>query len=156
MTEPTGDTISTTRYVRPSFRMLPDVTAESEAFWTGGERGELVVYRCRSCGHFFHPPAPACFRCQSRDVGAEATSGRARVAASTVTEHQWFDGWPPPYLIALVELDDEPDVRLTTNIVDCPFGEVFIGMEVEVTFERWQDELGEVWIPLFRPVGGAG
>jgi len=26
-------------------------------------------------------------------------------------------------------------------------------MAVEVTFEHWQDELGEVWIPLFRPVG---
>ena len=54
---------------------------------------------------------------------------------------------------AEMELDDEPDVRLTTNIVDCPFGEVRIGMAVEVTFEHWQDELGEVWIPLFRPAG---
>jgi len=151
---PSGDLRAAgAHYVRPGFRMLPDMTPESRSFWTGGERGELLIYRCRSCGHFFHPPTPACYRCQSREVGPEATSGRARVAASTVTEHQWFEGWPPPYLIALVELDDEPDVRLTTNIVGCPFDEVRIGMAVEVTFEHWQDELGEVWIPLFRPAG---
>ncbi len=143
------------RYVKPDFRMLPEITPESEAFWTGGRQGELLIYRCRSCGRFFHPPAPACFRCRSRDVGPEPASGRARVAASTVTEHPWFPGWPPPYLIALVELDEQPDVRLTTNIVGCAFGDVAIGLPVDVTFEHWQDELGEVWVPLFRPVGAA-
>ena len=141
-------------YARPGFRMLPDVTADSEAFWSGGGQGQLLIYRCRSCGHFFHPPAPACFRCQSRDVGPEPVSGRAKVAATTVTEHQWFEGWPPPYLIAIVELDEESDVRLTTNIVDCSYDDVSIGMPVEVTFEQWEDDLGAVWIPLFRPVRG--
>ena len=142
-------------YVRPVSKMLPDVTAESSAFWTGGEHDQLMIYRCRSCGRFFHPPAPACFRCQSTDVGPEPASGRAKVAASTVTDHRWFEGWPPPYLIALVELDDEPDVRLTTNIVGAPFEEVHIGMAVQVEFEHWTDEIGDVWIPVFRPVGSA-
>jgi uncharacterized protein len=141
-------------YARPSFRMLPELTPESTAFWTGGERGELVIYRCRSCGHFFHPPTPACYRCQSREVGPEPTSGLAKVAATTLNAHRWFEGWVPPYLVALVELDDEPDVRLTTNIIECAFGDVFIGMPVEATFEHWEDELGEVWVPLFRPVEG--
>jgi uncharacterized OB-fold protein len=65
-----------------------------------------------------------------------------------VNHHQWFDGFPPPYVIAIVELDDEPDVRLTTQIVDCPIERVHVGMEVEVVFEQWED----VWLPLFRPV----
>jgi uncharacterized protein len=152
----TVDPAVSPRYVRPSSKMLPEVTPESEAFWTGGQRGELLIYRCRSCGRFFHPPTPACFRCQSRDVGPERTSGRAKVAARTLDVHPWFEGWPPPYLVVLVELDDEPDVRLTTNIVDCAFEDVYIGMPVEVTFEHWADELGEVWLPLFRPAGAEG
>jgi uncharacterized protein len=141
------------KYVRPASKMLPDVTAESHAFWTGGERNDLMIYKCRSCGRFFHPPAPACFLCQSTAVAPEPVSGRATVAASTVTDHKWFADWPPPYLIALVELDDEPDVRLTTNIVGCAFEDVHIGMAVQVLFEHWSDELGDVWIPVFRPVG---
>jgi uncharacterized protein len=133
---------------RPAFRLLPDPTPESAAFWAGGQRGELLIYRCANCGHWFHPPAPACFRCRSRDVAPEPVSGRASVAAFTVNRHQWFEGFPPPYVVAIVELDEEPDVRLTTQIVDCPVDDVRTGMPVEVVFEHRED----VWLPLFRPV----
>jgi uncharacterized OB-fold protein len=50
--------------------------------------------------------------------------------------------------VAIVELADEPDVRLTTNVMDCDPGDVHIGMPVEVLFEQWDD----VWVPVFRPV----
>jgi len=65
-----------------------------------------------------------------------------------VNHYPWLETKPPPYVVAIVELDDEPAVRLTTNVVDCPIDEVRIGLPVEVTFERRDD----VWIPLFRPV----
>jgi uncharacterized OB-fold protein len=133
---------------RPAFRLLPGPTPESKAFWTGGERGQLLVHRCRSCRRWFHPPIGACFRCRSREVGPEPVSGRASVAAFTVNHHQWFEGFPPPYVIAIVELDEEADVRLTTQIVECPIEEVHVGMAVQVVFEQWED----VWLPLFRPV----
>ncbi|MHB2024876.1 MAG: Zn-ribbon domain-containing OB-fold protein [Mycobacteriales bacterium] len=132
----------------PAFRLLPEVTIESAAFWTGGAKGELLIHRCRSCGRWFHPPVGACFRCRSRDVGPEPASGRATVAAFTVNHHQWFEGFPPPYVIAIVELAEEADVRLTTNIVDCAAEDVRVGMPVEVVFEERED----VWLPLFRPV----
>src|ERR1700728_1296931 len=121
---------------------------ESSAFWTGGAKGELLIYRCRSCGRWFHPPVGACFRCRSREVGPEPASGRAVVAAFTVNHHQWFEGFPPPYVVAIVELEEEPDVRLTTNIVDCAIEDVHIGLQVTVLFEERED----VWLPLFRPV----
>jgi len=70
--------------------VLPEVTADSRAFWTGGADGELRIYRCRSCQRYFHPPVGVCFRCHSRDVGPEAVSGRATVATYTVNQHPWF------------------------------------------------------------------
>lgn len=135
-------------YVRPDQRPLPEATWESESFWHGGSEGNLLVHRCRSCGHHFHPPAPACFRCRSTDVGPEPVSGRATVAGVSVNVHQWLPGFSPPYAVAIVELVEEPDVRLTTNVVGCDPADVHIGMSVEVVFEQWDD----VWIPLFRPV----
>jgi uncharacterized OB-fold protein len=132
----------------PAYRMLPEVTQYSEAFWTGGAHDELRIYRCQSCRRWFHPPTAACFRCRSRDVGPETASGRARVAAFTVNEHPWFPGFPPPYVVAIVELDDEPDVRLTTNIVGCQLDRLAVGLPVRVVFEERDD----VWIPLFVPV----
>jgi uncharacterized OB-fold protein len=133
---------------RPDSRILPDATWESQAFWAGGERDELLIHRCRACGHFFHPPAPACFRCRSMEVGPEPVSGRATVAGFSINVHQWLPGFPPPYVVAIVEIEEETDVRLTTNIVGCDVDAVYIGMPVAVLFEHWDD----VWIPLFRPV----
>jgi uncharacterized OB-fold protein len=71
---------------RPAYRVLPAVTAESAAFWTGGAEGELRIYRCKSCQRYFHPPVGVCFRCHSRDVGPEAVSGRATVATYPVED----------------------------------------------------------------------
>lgn len=133
---------------RPQFRMLPAIDPLTRDFWTGGQKGELRIHRCRGCGRFFHPPAAACFRCQSFDVAAEPVSGHGTVAAFTVNHHPWLPGFPPPYVVALVEIREEPGVRLATNIVGCDPEQVAIGMPVEVTFEQWED----VWLPLFAPV----
>jgi uncharacterized protein len=146
-------------YQRPQFRLAPSPTTESAPFWTGGRRGELLISRCHACGKFFHPPGPACFRCRSTDVAPEAVSGRATVAAYTINRQPWIPGFEPPYIVAMVELAEQPDVRLMTNIVGIPLDEMRIGLEVEVFFEDWTDISGEedtrVWIPLFRPVGAA-
>jgi uncharacterized OB-fold protein len=140
--------MSDAAHERPAERVLPAPTVESSAFWRGGADGSLTIYRCRSCTRLFHPPAPACFRCRSTDVGPEPVSPRAKVATFSINRHAWYAGFPPPYVVAIVELDEQPDVRLTTNIVACPPEEVYIGQPVEAVFEAWDD----VWIPVFRPV----
>ncbi|MCW2717886.1 OB-fold domain-containing protein [Pseudonocardia sp.] len=137
-----------TGYVAPALRLLPDPTPESLPFWTGGERGELLICRCRSCGHWFHPPAPACFRCRSTEVGPEPASGRGSVAAFTINRQPWIPGFAPPYVVAMIEITDEPGVRVVSNVVDVPVEDVHVGMEVAVFFEQHED----VWVPLFRPV----
>ncbi|PPJ21615.1 DNA-binding protein [Nocardia nova] len=124
----------------------------SEAFWTGGREGRLLIYRCRSCERWFHPGGPVCFRCRSTEVGPQATSGRGRVAAYTINRQPWIPGFEPPYVVAMIELDDEPDVRVVSNLVGVALDEVAVGLEVEVFFEQWDD----VWLPLFRPVEGVG
>jgi uncharacterized OB-fold protein len=142
-------------YQRPQLRLAPSPTAESHAFWTGGRNGELLITRCHGCGHFFHPPGPACWRCRSRDIAPEPVSGRAVVAAYTVNRQNWIPGYEPPYIVAMVELAEEPDVRLITNVVDVAPQELRMGMAVEVFFEVWTAVSGaedsRVWLPLFRP-----
>ena len=74
-------------------------------------------------------------------------SGRARVATFTVNHQPWYPGMDPPYVIAIVEIEEQADVRLMTNIVSCDVEDVKIGMPVTVRFEHQDD----VWIPLFEP-----
>jgi uncharacterized OB-fold protein len=152
----TAEAASVPAYTRPGLRLAPAPTAESKAFWTGGARGELTISRCHGCGHFFHPPGPVCWRCRSIDVAPEAVSGRATVAAYTINRQPWIPGLEPPYIVAMVELAEEPDVRLITNIVGLAIEDIRVGLEVEVFFEDWTAASGEedtrVWLPLFRPV----
>src|SRR5262245_26516949 len=107
-----------TAYIKPALRLTPSPTPESQAFWTGGRDGLLLISRCRDCGHFFHPPGPACWRCRGKDVAPEAVSGRATVAAYTINRQAWIPGFEPPYVVATVELAEQADVRLVTNVVD--------------------------------------
>lgn len=143
-------------YQRPDLRLAPSPTPESAAFWTGGRDGDLLISRCRACGHFFHPPGPACWRCRSTDVAPEKVSGRASVAAFSVDRQPWIPGFEPPYIVAIVEIAEERDVRLITNVVDVEPEDMRIGLEVAVFFEDWTGFSGaedtRVWIPLFRPV----
>lgn len=138
-------------YTRPDFRLAPQPTNESVAFWAGGEHGELRIMRCHACGHFFHPPAPVCFRCRSTDVAPEATSGRGVVAAYTMNVQPWLPGFPPPYVVAMIELAEDRDVRITSNVVDVDPADMSVGLEVEVFFEEWGEGEDRVWLPLFRP-----
>ncbi len=134
----------------PPNRPQPQVYPWTEFYWTGGADGTLRIQRCNACGRLNHPSGPVCLVCRSFDMGIAEVSGRATVAGFTVNHHQWLPGFVPPYVIAVVQLDDDPDVRITTNIVGCPIEAVVIGMRVEVTFEH-QDA---VWFPLFRPIPG--
>jgi uncharacterized OB-fold protein len=59
-----------------------------------------------------------------------------------------------PFVVAIVEIVEQPSVRLTTNLVNCAIDDVKIGMPVKVTFERHADPDGDIYIPLFEPATG--
>ncbi len=130
----------------PPFRLLPRLEGEAAFFWTSGSEGVLRLLRCNACGFFIHPPGPVCPRCLSRDVAPHQVSGRGHVETFTVNQQQWVPG-AEPYVIAWVSIDEQPDVRLTTNLLDVEPEDVRVGLPVEVVFEQNDD----VWIPLFRP-----
>lgn len=136
------------------FRVLPALDVQNEFFWTSGREGVLQILRCQDCGHYLHPPSPRCPECWSASVTPEPVSGRGEILTFTVN-HQSWDGSTEPYVIAIVGLDEQEGLRLTTNIVnrgdDRAVDHVAIGQRVEVVFE----ERDEIWIPLFRVIEDA-
>lgn len=131
-------------------RILPAVDLDSLPYWSGGERSELLIFRCAACAYFVHPPVPFCPRCESRDVTPQAVSGMGTVFSFTVNHKPWVPGLAVPYVLALVTIAEQDDVRLVANIVGCAPEEVMFGMAVEVVFEPVED----LWVPMFRPVTG--
>lgn len=125
---------------------LPEVTPENIHFWQGGRDGQLVILRCEDCGLWIHPSAPICRGCLSRRVAARPTSGHGIVASFTINHQPWLPGLRTPYVVAIVELDDQVGLRMMTNIVGCEPAAVRIGAPVHVVFEHHDD----VWLPLFE------
>ena len=125
----------------------PLLNDDNRDFWTGGRDGELRIVRCTDCGYYTHPPSPRCPRCLGDDVAPAPVSGRGRVYTFTVNRRAWSPGLEVPYVIAIVELEEQSDLRLMTNIVGCDPGEVEIDMPVRVEFR----EQGDVYAPVFRP-----
>ncbi|MCU1484155.1 MAG: putative nucleic-acid-binding protein containing a Zn-ribbon, partial [Actinomycetia bacterium] len=76
----------------------------------------------------------------------DVVSGRGTVFSVTVNHHPW-DGSTEPWAIALVEIEEQPDVRLTTNVVGIAPDDITIGLPVQVTFE----DHDPVFVPLFEP-----
>jgi len=56
-----------------------------------------------------------------------------------------------PFVFAAVELIEQAELYVFTNIVGCSVEDVRIGMAVEVIFEQH----GDIFVPLFRPFGEA-
>jgi uncharacterized OB-fold protein len=133
-------------------RTLPAITPENAAFWRGGESGRLLIARCADCGLYIHPPRPVCRNCLSRNVGPAHISGEGTIATYTVNHQAWRPGMRVPYVVAIVELDEQSGLRLTTNIVNVAPDAVRIGQRVRVVFERQDD----VWLPFFEPIGRPG
>jgi len=131
-------------------RPLPALGVDTPPFWTGGAEGELRLPRCTTCDVLLHPSQVICPTCLGDALVWTPVDGRAVVVGCTVNEQMWIPSFPPPYVIAIVELAAAPGVRLTTNVVNCPPYDVQVGMQVRVVFEQQ----GDVWFPLFEPDDG--
>jgi uncharacterized OB-fold protein len=128
-------------------RPLPAINEMNRYFWCGGADGRLHILCCGDCGLFIHPYVARCPKCRSSRVAPRAVSGRGRVASFTVNHQPWLAGVPVPYVIALVELEEQSDIRLVSNLLTCPIEAVAAGMAVKVYFER----RGDIFLPLFEP-----
>ncbi|MFI6377148.1 thiolase C-terminal domain-containing protein [Streptomyces sp. NPDC050546] len=128
-------------------RPQPEIRQETEFFWTSGRDGQLRFQACTACRALIHPPQPVCRHCRGRDTGVEEVSGFATLIGFTVNHRFPFPGLPSPFVVGQVAIEEDPRVRLTTNVVDCVPEELRIGMRMEVVFEQ----VGDAWLPLFRP-----
>ena len=132
-------------------RPLPEVNAQNEFFWTAGADGVLRIQECKDCDALIHPPQPVCRYCRGRNMGVRDVSGEATLSAFTVNHRFGFPDLPPPYVVAQVAIVEDPRVRLTTNIVDCDPDDLEMGQTVAVQFDKAEDKVGTVWLPVFKP-----
>jgi uncharacterized OB-fold protein len=131
-------------------RPLPLLDDHNRPYWTSGADGVLKLQQCQDCRHFIHPPALLCPHDHGDRLEWHATSGSGRIVAWTENHQPWGLGFEVPYIVVLVELDDDPSARLLTNLVDTDVDDVTVGLPVRVVFETAVAPDGEaVHLPQF-------
>lgn len=142
-----------TRRWFPDDMPAPAASRETLPWWEAAAAHRLVVQRCAACRRPRHPPSPACPACHGFDFDWIEASGRGTVYTFTVVHRAFVPSLARhlPYVVAVVALDDVPDVRLVTNLVDVAPAAVRIGAAVEVA---WEDVAPGLALPRFRLAPG--
>lgn len=127
-------------------RPLPEPTVITAPFWGAAARRVLQFPRCDACQRAFFPPHLCCPHCRSWDWSWDVSQGHGEVYSFSVVHRAPQPGFDPPYVIAVVDLDE--GFELMTNIVGIDPAEVQIGMRVAV---QWH-EVGTFVLPVFAPI----
>lgn len=127
--------------------LRPAVNRDTEYFWTGMRERELRIWRCGDCGLLRHPPGPMCPSCGATKPEYQVASGAGTVYSFVVHHHPPVPGREPPFVIALVELEE--GVRVMGELRGVDPGTVAIGRHVVIDFDRIDDELT---LPAWRSV----
>jgi uncharacterized protein len=136
--------------VANSHRPLPVEDEDSRPYWDAARAGRLELPRCDCCGQLCFPPRPRCPRCLSTALTWTALSGAGRVYSFCVVYQAPLEALEVPYVIAQIELSEQPGLRLTANVVGCAPADVAVDMQVEVEFERIDSDHV---LPQFHPAG---
>ena len=136
----------------PKQSPIPDEL--DKPFWDACNEGRLVIQNCKACDQMQHPPQPACNQCGSADnLEWREVSGRGKIYGyavmydSPVTEL----AVDQPFNIAVVQLEEDPDINMLSHLPGTPVDAVPVGASVQVEFETTKATGQKV--PEWRVVG---
>ena len=118
------------------------------------QRYRYEAGRCKECQKVYFPPRLVC-QCGSREFEPFILNRTGTVLTYTIIRvppSQFKD--ESPYVMGIVELDGGG--RITSQIVDCDFNEIAIGLRIRMEFRKLQTE-GEAGVIAYGykcvPVG---
>ncbi|MEK3853915.1 Zn-ribbon domain-containing OB-fold protein [Cytobacillus sp. FSL H8-0458] len=131
---------------------IPLKNQDNHPYWDGADRHELLIQKCETCNQYSHPPGPACAKCGSSELSWENLGRdiKGKVYSFVISNRPFLPGFQDdlPLVIAIVELEKTPSVKLIGNILECKPEDVKIGMDVTMTWqELTEDRAMPQWLP---------
>ncbi|HEV7853577.1 MAG TPA: OB-fold domain-containing protein [Mycobacterium sp.] len=109
---------------------IPVPDPDTAPFWDGLKDGRLMLCRCDDTGKWIHPPLERS-RFTGGPVHFEEVGGEGTVFSYIVIRQALVPGRTPPYVIALVELAEQPGLRISA-VLDLDPADVRIGQPVKL------------------------
>ncbi|KSZ56005.1 hypothetical protein Z045_25670 [Rhodococcus pyridinivorans KG-16] len=127
---------------------VPVPDRDSAFYWTGLQERRMLVLGCNRCSYLIYPPVAGCPRCSATELGQRELAGTGTVYSYTVVNREFAPGIKPPFVVAIVQMDEQADLRMMSNLVDVKIGDVHIGQRVRVVF---QQITSDVTLAFFTP-----
>ena len=139
------------------YGITPVANDMTKAYWDGAKEGKLMIQRCQACGYYNHPPQILCLGCRTRDTEMvpEQVSGKGKIYTWYICHDTSIGGYEDkvPYPVVYVELDEQPDLIVMSNILNLDVGPLGEGLEVGMPVEVVFDDAGDgVKVPQWQPV----
>ena len=109
---------------------VPVPDPDTEPYWEGLKNRKLMLCRCDDTGKWIHPPLERS-RFTGGPVHFEEVSGEGTVFSYIVVRQALVPGRVPPYVVALIELAEQPGLRINA-VLDADPADVRIGQPVEL------------------------
>jgi len=122
-----------------------DFDRDTGGFFQAARAGRLVFRACTTCARAVHPPVPYCPACGGATDWRKAC-GRGTLYTWTQIPVSVHPGYPAPYTVVVVALDEAPAVRLVGAVPGLPVLQA--GMAMEAYFD---DDARARGLPQFRP-----
>jgi uncharacterized protein len=121
----------------------------TEPYWAACNEERLLMQRCGACKKFRWHPAPLCVFCAHDVYEWAPLSGRGRVHTWTVITHPVHPAAVAlvPYVVVEVELAEQNNLRMISNLIDCDPAAIKFGAPVTLAFTQHPN--GQK-LPVFR------
>lgn len=119
----------------------PTPTPETEPFWNGLRKEQVLIQRCSDCGTWIFYPRSNCSRCLSENLKWTQISGEGTLYTFTVARQATAPHFVDevPQLIAMIDLKE--GVRLTSTLVTDNPEELSVGAKVVPVFDHINDDV---------------
>ena len=117
---------------------LPDLDDPlTKEFFAGAARNQLLIPRCEACDRWVWYPEERCPGCDGALTWTE-TSGRGRLFSWAVVRRPFLPAFAEmvPFVTALVGLEEAPEVRIVTYVVDVDPAALVADVSLAVTYRE--------------------
>jgi uncharacterized OB-fold protein len=134
---------------------LPDLDDPlTKEFFAGAARQELRIPRCEECDRWVWYPEEACPGCGG-PLTWTTTTGRGRLFSWAVVRRPFLPAFAEmvPFVTALVSLEEAPEVRIVSYVVDVDPAQLAADLPLEVTYRELSFPTvpdREVVVPMFQ------
>jgi uncharacterized protein len=136
------------------YKILPSPNEETKAYWEGAKDDRLVIQQCQDCKTLIHPPAYFCTHCSTiiPHLGHKTVSGRGTLYSFALHYDTQIKGFEDktPYILALIELDEQAGLTVYGNVLNAAYEELRLGMPVEAIWEETDNP--EIKMLQWQPV----